>query len=102
MPSGRHNVISTGSPIIYDRAFAPHAGTSPNGGSVAPRVAESQANEHRAAGEDWQHEGLVFTTQLGAALDAANVPKMFKRVCRESGIGDGGRHASCAPPSSAS
>jgi site-specific recombinase XerD len=50
---------------------------------------ESQTNERRAAGEDWQHEGLVFTTQLGAALDAANVRKMFKRVCRESGIGVG-------------
>jgi integrase len=50
---------------------------------------ERQANERRAAGEDWQPEGLVFTTQLGAALDAANVRKMFKRVCKESGIGDG-------------
>jgi integrase len=50
---------------------------------------ECQASERRAAREDWQHEELVFTTQLGAALDAANVRKMFKRVCTESGIGDG-------------
>jgi integrase len=31
----------------------------------------------------------VFTTQLGAPLDPANVRKMFKRVCREAAIGDG-------------
>ena len=31
----------------------------------------------------------MFTTQLGAPLDPANVRKMFKRVCREAGIGDG-------------
>jgi hypothetical protein len=30
----------------------------------------------------------VFTTHLGAALDAGNVWKMFKRVCTEAGIGD--------------
>jgi integrase len=31
----------------------------------------------------------VFTNHLGAALDAGNVRKMFKRVCTEAGIGDG-------------
>jgi site-specific recombinase XerD len=31
----------------------------------------------------------VFTTHHGAALDAGNVRKMFKRVCTEAGIGDG-------------
>jgi integrase len=48
-----------------------------------------QAHERTLAGEKWQDSGLVFTTHLGAALDAANVRKMFKRVCREAGIGDG-------------
>jgi len=42
-----------------------------------------------AAGDDWQDTGLVFTTHHGAALDAANVQKMFKRVCTAAGIGDG-------------
>jgi len=32
----------------------------------------------------------VFTNHLGAALDAGNVRKMFKRVCAEAGVGDGG------------
>ena len=31
----------------------------------------------------------MFTTHLGAALDAGNVRKMFKRVCAAAGIGDG-------------
>jgi site-specific recombinase XerD len=42
-----------------------------------------------AAGDDWQDTGLVFTTHHGAALDAANVRKMFKRVCTAASIGDG-------------
>jgi integrase len=49
----------------------------------------SQASERTAAGDDWQDTRLVFTTHHGAALDPANVRKMFKRVCAEAGIGDG-------------
>jgi integrase len=50
---------------------------------------EAQAGERLAAGEHWQDTGLVFTNHRGAALDAANVRKMFKRVCEAAGIGDG-------------
>jgi hypothetical protein len=49
----------------------------------------SQAGERLAAGDDWHDTGLVFTTHHGAALDAANVRKMFKRVCTAAGTGDG-------------
>ena len=31
----------------------------------------------------------MFTTRLGAALDAGNVRKMFKRVCAEAGAHNG-------------
>ena len=47
-----------------------------------------QAGERLAAGDGWQDTGLVFTSHLGAALDAGNVRKMFKRICTEAGIGD--------------
>ena len=50
---------------------------------------ESQTEERLLADERWQHTGLVFTTHLGAPLDAANVRKMFKRVRRVAGVGDG-------------
>jgi integrase len=50
---------------------------------------ETQADERLLAGERWQDTWLVFTTHLGAALDAGNVRKMFKRVCTAAGIGDG-------------
>ena len=46
---------------------------------------DSQASERLAAGDDWQDTGLVFTNHLGAALDAGNVRKMFKRVCAAAG-----------------
>jgi integrase len=49
---------------------------------------ESEQEERLLAGERWQDTGLVFTTQLGAALDAANVRKMFKRICRLADVGD--------------
>ena len=49
----------------------------------------SQAGEQLAAGQSWQDTGLVFTNHLGVALDAGNVRKMFKRICTETGIGDG-------------
>ena len=50
---------------------------------------ESQAEERLVAGERWQDTRLVFATHLGAALDTANVRKMFKRVCRAAGVGKG-------------
>jgi integrase len=50
---------------------------------------ESQAHERALAGERRQDTGLVFTSHLGTALDAGNVRKMFERVCKETGIGDG-------------
>ena len=31
----------------------------------------------------------MFTSHQGAALDAANVRKMFKRICTEAHLGDG-------------
>ena len=49
---------------------------------------DCQASERLAAGGKWQDTGLVFTTCHGAALDAGNVRKMFKRVCTEADIGD--------------
>jgi integrase len=47
-----------------------------------------QAQDRTQAGQNWRDSGLVFTTHLGTPLDAANVRKMFKRVCRQAGIGD--------------
>jgi len=61
----------------------------------------SQAGERLAAGDGWQDTGLVFTSHHGAALDAGNVRKMFKRICTEAGTGTAGPRASCAPRSSA-
>jgi integrase len=50
---------------------------------------ETQEEERLLATERWQDTGLVFATHLGAPLDAANVRKMFKRVCRLAEVGDG-------------
>jgi integrase len=49
---------------------------------------DCQSAERLAAGDDWQDTGLAFTSHLGAALDAANVRKMFKRVCTAADVGD--------------
>jgi integrase len=39
-----------------------------------------QDAEPRAAGEQWQETGLVFTTRLGTAMDAANVRRDSRRA----------------------
>jgi integrase len=49
---------------------------------------EHQADDRAAAGSAWQENGLVLTTKLGTLLDAGNVRRMFKDVCRHAGIGD--------------
>ena len=36
----------------------------------------------------WQDTGLVFTTYKGALLDAANIRRSFRRICRAAGIGE--------------
>ena len=47
-----------------------------------------QADERLEAGTRWHDNDLVFSTVTGIALDAANVRKMFRAVCRQAGIGD--------------
>jgi integrase len=49
---------------------------------------KAQAAERLAAGPRWADNDLVFTSAVGTVLDAANVRKMFKRICREVGVGD--------------
>jgi integrase len=39
-----------------------------------------QAAERLGAGERWSESGLVFTTALGTAMDAANVRRDFRRA----------------------
>ncbi|MEV0005737.1 site-specific integrase [Micromonospora sp. NPDC050980] len=54
---------------------------------TALRLHREQQNRHRAkAGKDWQALGLVFTTTLGTALDAANVRRAFRRVVTLAGL----------------
>ncbi|GAA3252389.1 hypothetical protein GCM10010532_100110 [Dactylosporangium siamense] len=48
-----------------------------------------KADQDRArekAGDDWQETGLVFTSQVGTALDAANVRRAFRRVVKLAGL----------------
>jgi len=47
-----------------------------------------QAGERLAAGAQWSDHDLVFTSQTGSALDAANVRREFRAVCRAAKIGE--------------
>jgi integrase len=48
---------------------------------------ESQQKADReTAGKKWQSTGLVFTSKTGAALDAANVRRAFRRVAKLAGL----------------
>jgi len=49
---------------------------------------ERQARARLRAGELWQEQGLVFTTALGRKLDAGNVRRSLRAMCRKAGIGE--------------
>lgn len=49
---------------------------------------ERQAAARRRAGVLWQDNGLVFTTALGTQLDAADVRRSLRTICRKAGIGE--------------
>jgi integrase len=61
-----------------------------------PQAVVAALHEHRlrqdkeklAAGELWKDHDLVFTTTVGTALDAANVRRYFRSVCKTAGIGE--------------
>jgi len=48
-----------------------------------------QDEEKVAAGDLWRDHDLVFTTAVGTELDAANVRRSFKSICKVAGIGEG-------------
>lgn len=62
-----------------------------------PKAVVEALHEHRvrqdqekvAAGELWRDHNLVFATTVGTELDAANVRRSFRSICRAAGIGDG-------------
>jgi len=47
-----------------------------------------QAGERLAAGAEWSDQDLVFCTRTGGALDAANVRREFRAVCKAAKIGE--------------
>jgi integrase len=61
-----------------------------------PQAAVEALREHRvrqdqekvAAGELWKDDDLVFTTTVGTQLDAANVRRYFRSICKAAGIGE--------------
>lgn len=49
---------------------------------------KAQAAERLAAGPGWEDTDVVFTSGTGTALDDGNVRKIFKRVCKDAGVGE--------------
>lgn len=46
-----------------------------------------QAEDRLQAGPSWQDHGLVFATSLGTPLDASDVRRAFKSICKDAGLG---------------
>ncbi len=46
-----------------------------------------QLQERLAAGQLWQDHGLVFATQVGSPLDAADVRRSFRDITSKAGLG---------------
>ncbi|GAA3242952.1 tyrosine recombinase XerC [Dactylosporangium siamense] len=47
---------------------------------------EWQQGAAKRAGDDWKDSGLVFTSEVGTELDAANVRRAFRRVVKAAGL----------------
>lgn len=63
------------------------------------RHLELQGEERSRAADMWEEHGLVFSNELGGALDPANVRRTVKRIMERAGIDGAGftyalRHAS--------
>ena len=48
-----------------------------------------QDEERTAAGALWREHNLVFTTAVGTELDAANVRRSFRSICKSARVGEG-------------
>jgi integrase len=48
-----------------------------------------QDEVRQQVGTDWQETGLVFTSNLGSGLDAANVRRAFRRVTKAAALDPG-------------
>ena len=46
----------------------------------------AQAADRAELGRAWQDNGLVFTTALGTQLDAADVRRSLRTICRKAGL----------------
>jgi integrase len=53
------------------------------------RQRKSQEMARDQAGNAWQATGLVFTSSVGTALDAANVRRAFRRIVQAAGMNPG-------------
>jgi integrase len=47
-----------------------------------------QEEERVAVGGLWSEHNLVFTTAVGTELDAANVRRSFRSICKAAGVGE--------------
>lgn len=56
------------------------------GTDALTRHKTQQEHARQQAGEMWRDTGLVFTSSVGTALDAANVRRAFRRVAKSAGL----------------
>ena len=56
---------------------------------------ERQSQDRLRAGHLWHGNGLVFTTSLGGPLDAGNIRRSFRAICKATGIGEKWTPESC-------
>ena len=70
-----------------DREVAPDLALPEMAATALLAHRERQAGDRAAAGLTWSGRDLVFSTRTGAALDAANVRREFRAVCKAAKIG---------------
>jgi integrase len=71
-----------------DTKTANRDGRSPcrSGASMPSGITAPAGRRQEKAGASWSDTGLVFTSQVGTELDAANVRRAFRRVIKAAGL----------------
>jgi hypothetical protein len=88
-PAQRCGVWSEPTGIPQDRQVAQDAGACRSLAAEPLRVHQTRLfEERRAAGAQLNDHDLVFATRTGRALDAANIRREFRAVCKAAKIGE--------------
>ena len=92
----RKTIGRAGTELVFSEPKTPRAcrtvPLSPAVVTMLRRHHTAQKTERLRAGDQWQDSGLVFTTELGAAVDPRNLLRVVEAAAEKAGVNGVGVH----------